>query len=130
MAAVPSPSDPNGTRVLYDAMGNLIWCGRFVYSYDAWNRLVQVNLGSLVEGPQGVAAGGPGTPGATDYLAFVGPLVQHDTYDALGRLMRTTHPHPDPTNFVGDVRVRRRVGMAGRQRALPAASHMIYASDA
>jgi len=35
--------DTDPTAFVYDAAGNLTSDGRYVYQYDAWNRLIQVN---------------------------------------------------------------------------------------
>jgi hypothetical protein len=67
----------------HDPAGNLIFDGTYVYQYDAWNRLVQVNK-ALVPNQQ---------PQSWDDL---GPLVKHFTYDGLGRLIRTVSPYPSP----------------------------------
>lgn len=56
---------------IYDDAGNLITDHRFVYQYDAWNRLIQVS--------QAV----PGIGG----VVHNGPLVRQYTYDGLGRLV-------------------------------------------
>ena len=61
----------------YDAAGNLRFDGTYVYQYDAWNRLVQVNQASW-----DAQAGAP----------VVGALVKRWVYDAFGRVVQTRSP--------------------------------------
>jgi hypothetical protein len=54
--------------VQYDAAGNLQFDGMYFYQYDAWNRLIQVNLGTRDSGGQVV----------------IGSLVKNWVFDGLG----------------------------------------------
>ncbi len=66
---------------VYDSNGNLLYDGRYLYDYDAFNRLIRVRDGTDV-----VITAGPGPlvePGPNN-----GTLEIHYIYDALGRLMR------------------------------------------
>jgi len=74
----------------YDAAGNLTFDGEYVYQYDAWGRLIQVNLG---------------TPSAGEPGYTVGLLVKGYSYDAWGRLSRIVSPFPAPGS--AQVRVER-----------------------
>ena len=71
---------------LHDKAGNLAFDGQYYYSYDAWNRLVQINKASL---PQ------PQPPPAQIGLdtVIIGDLVRHYTYDGLGRMIRAQYPY-------------------------------------
>ena len=84
MGAVPAPPPQ------HDAAGNLISDGKFIYHYDAWNRLIQVNRATVVE-VAGRAGGGEPAPPPTAMLA-AGDLVKQYVYDALGRLVETRTP--------------------------------------
>lgn len=76
---------------LYDPAGNLSFDGTYAYQYDAWNRLVQVNLAHL--GPVGESFMlGEGTPVPQNII--LDALIKHYTYDGLGRLVRTQSPYP------------------------------------
>ena len=78
-------STVTNTTTARDASGNLTCDGIYVYQYDAFNRLVQVNqLGNVTVQADGTLAGAPG------------PWVKHYTYDGLGRLIRTQSPWPWP----------------------------------
>lgn len=73
------------TSTARDGAGNLICDGIYVYQYDAFNRLVQVNdKGGVTVQTNGTLAG------------TAGPWVKHFTYDGLGRLIRTQSPWPWP----------------------------------
>lgn len=106
MAGIASPTDVNGDNIIkqlqrtnsaggsptseniaYDASGNLICDEHYVYYYDAFNRLVQVNQ----RGGATVSADGE----LND--SELGPWIRHYTYDALGRLIRTQSPYPEPS---------------------------------
>jgi YD repeat-containing protein len=83
--AVPSAA----TGMRYDRANNLIYDGTYIYQYDAWGRLAQVNLAD------GSPTGNPGTQdNPYDYLP-VGAMVKHYTYDGLGRLVRVQSPYPE-----------------------------------
>ncbi|MBY0309499.1 MAG: hypothetical protein K2Q09_12215, partial [Phycisphaerales bacterium] len=74
----------------HDGVGNLIYDGRFIYHYDAWNRLVQVNKAVVEMVDAGQGTGDP-EPDPQARLA-AGPLVKQYVYDALGRLVETRTP--------------------------------------
>ncbi|MDX2148507.1 MAG: hypothetical protein SFZ23_13395, partial [Planctomycetota bacterium] len=99
-------SPPLPTEMLHDKAGNLIFDGTYVYQYDAWNRLIQVNAAAYTPGSQPAAPGGP--PETLDVYAglIVGPLIKHYTYDGLGRLVRTQSPFPAPSNNTTPASVR------------------------
>ncbi|HYE01647.1 MAG TPA: hypothetical protein VD963_00285, partial [Phycisphaerales bacterium] len=77
------------TEVRHDAAGNVIFDGTYIYQYDAWNRLVQVNAGAIDVS----LAPTPGEPYSD--LRF-GAMLKHYTHDGLGRLVRTRSPFPNP----------------------------------
>jgi hypothetical protein len=86
--------------VLHDAAGNLAFDGTYVYQYDAWGRLVQVNAGAV----DPMISGAPGYP----YAGLVlGPMLKHYTYDGLGRLVRVQSPFPNAADDSGEVRSER-----------------------
>jgi YD repeat-containing protein len=72
------------TNFLRDGAGNVLCDGEYVYQYDAFGRLMRVNLigGAWVE--DGALKGD------------VGDWVKHYTYDGLGRLIRIQTPWPEP----------------------------------
>ncbi len=70
----PATGPPAGQPV-YDSAGNLLFDNTYLYQYDAWGRLIQVNKATR-NGSQIVP----------------GNLVRHYTYDGLGRLVRTEAP--------------------------------------
>jgi hypothetical protein len=90
-----TPPAPETVAPDHDAAGNLTCDGRYIYQYDAWSRLVQVNL--VAEPPPGSP---PGTPPEGDAVPgtaqLAGALVKHFTYDGLGRLVRVLSPYPEP----------------------------------
>jgi len=69
---------PTSTPIIHDIAGNIASDGIYYYQYDAWNRLVQVNLlGEAVIGSDGrVESGEPKD------------VVARYAYDGLGRLIR------------------------------------------
>jgi RHS repeat-associated protein len=69
---------PAATVFIHDPAGNLVWDGQFVYQYDGFNRLIQVNEA----GTDPLAPNGQVT--AANQL---GALVCRYTYDGLGRLI-------------------------------------------
>jgi len=80
-------SFPDGyTRTyLQDRNGNLITDGLFVYQYDAFNRLLQVNVpGSVVLDGDGRIVSG-----------LLGGLILRYKYDAFGRLIQKHLPLSD-----------------------------------
>lgn len=85
------PSNSSVTiKHIYDSAGNLVFDGNYRYSYDAWNRLVQINHASL-------ASSAPSNPTLDDVVT--GDVNRHFTYDGLGRLIRTQRPFSyDVTN--------------------------------
>ncbi|MFN7314809.1 MAG: hypothetical protein ACK5Q4_01765 [Phycisphaerae bacterium] len=74
------------TTFFHDDAGNLKFDGQYYYSYDAWNRIVQINKASLPQ-PQPP----PAELGIEDVI--IGDLVRHYTYDGLGRLIRSQFPY-------------------------------------
>jgi hypothetical protein len=76
---------------IHDAAGNLTFDGTFLYQYDAWNRLVQINQAVVnTQEP-------PSTNGTiSEALLMPGSLVRSFVYDAFGRLVRTVSPWPEP----------------------------------
>jgi len=92
----------NGQNVVHlnDPTGNLIFDGRYVYQYDAWNRLVEVNeANTLVYDPAN-----PATDDFDDDAKIhpagthqIGYLVVRFAYDGLGRLIWAQRPvDPEP----------------------------------
>ncbi|HOW73396.1 MAG TPA: thrombospondin type 3 repeat-containing protein [Phycisphaerae bacterium] len=87
-----SPGAPNANRTefVHDLAGNLVFDGTYVYQYDAWNRLVQVNL-------RGTLQCTPANPDTSDFTVAgqlapiqsraIGALVGCYVYDAVGRLI-------------------------------------------
>lgn len=73
-------------RAIYrDTAGNTIFDGAQLFQYDAFGHLTQISdAGTLSIGSRGDLTGTPG------------PWLKHFTYDALGRLIRTQVPWPDP----------------------------------
>jgi YD repeat-containing protein len=69
---------PTVTPFIHDPAGNLVWDGQYVYQYDAFNRLIQVNE----PGSDPIAPNGQVT--AANQL---GALICRYTYDGLGRLI-------------------------------------------
>ena len=89
-----------------DPAGNLVFDGTYVYQYDAWNRLVEVNhAGSLVydgSATDDFDADGKIHPNTNNNPVHeIGDLVVRFQYDGLGRLMLAQKPvsgsPPDPT---------------------------------
>ena len=84
-------TDGTNQPTLNDAAGNLVFDGIYVYQYDAWNRLIQVNL-------KGTLVYDPANPETDDFTAAgqilstsstkLGSLVAWYAYDALGRLIK------------------------------------------
>ncbi len=74
---------PTVTTFIHDPAGNLAFDGQYVYQYDGWNRLIQVNVvGELPPDWNGRVLG------ATE----LGALVCRYTYDGLGRLILKETP--------------------------------------
>jgi hypothetical protein len=92
----------------YDAAGNCTFDGSYFYQYDAWNRLVQINAPTQGQWlPEGAAAMVASSAGVNPAPLVPGALVKHFTYDALGRLIRTQSPWPNPSEPDGTVRTER-----------------------
>ena len=70
----PATGPPAG-QPIYDDAGNLVFDHTYLYQYDAWGRLIQVNEASW-----------------NGSIAVVGDLVRHYTYDGSGRLVRNEAP--------------------------------------
>jgi len=83
-----------GSQVfVHDLAGNLVYDGQYVYQYDAWNRLVQVNEdGRLWHGSFNAA----GQIAPSDPSVNIGPLVLQMVYDGLGRLVEVRRPASQP----------------------------------
>ncbi|HLP84363.1 MAG TPA: polymorphic toxin-type HINT domain-containing protein [Phycisphaerales bacterium] len=79
----PSGNTTTSVKHIFDAAGNLAFDGTYRYSYDAWNRLVQINEAVL-------PINAPAKPSLDDII--VGSVNRHFTYDGLGRLIRTQRP--------------------------------------
>jgi YD repeat-containing protein len=94
---VGTPTSSTTQQVHYDAGGNLLYDGTYIYQYDAWNRLIQVNR-ALSNTSLPITSTTP-----------IGVLVKHFTYDGVGRLIRTQSPYPSPdyTASTGDIRSER-----------------------
>ena len=86
----PNSVNPTVNDYLYDPAGNLVFDGTYVYRYDAWNRLIQVNQ-------KGTLRYTPTNPATNDFTATgqiapvqghtIGGVVGWCAYDALGRLI-------------------------------------------
>jgi hypothetical protein len=74
----------------YDGAGNLTWDGKYIYRYDAWNRLIQVDRGRLENGQ-----------------VIADKFIRAYVYDAFGRLARSYGPYPDPESSNGQLRTER-----------------------
>jgi len=79
---------------VHDPAGNLVCDGTYVYQYDAWNQLVQVNeRGDLEYDPDAPEdddfddAGRIAPNSANNPVHAIGTLVAQYAYDALGRLI-------------------------------------------
>jgi hypothetical protein len=84
---------PATTAYVVNAAGNQVFDGSYLYQYDAWNRLVQVNTKGLLSASSFDADGelleiDPVLGG----VPVIGPLVVRLTYDGLGRLITKTTP--------------------------------------
>jgi YD repeat-containing protein len=80
---------PTVTTFIHDPAGNLAFDGQYVYQYDGWNRLIQVNVvGELPPNWNGRVLG------ATE----IGALVCRYTYDGLGRLIFKETPVVEGAN--------------------------------
>jgi hypothetical protein len=97
VGATGPPTSSTTTQYQYDAAGNLLYDGTYIYQYDAWNRLVQINR----------AKTNTALPITENTLVDV--IVKHFTYDGMGRLIRTQSPYPSPEFLVqeGDIRSER-----------------------
>lgn len=78
----------NGTPIpnpayTYDPNGNLAYDEEYVYQYDAWNRLIQVNEEGTLP---------PAADGRITHANQLGALVCRYSYDGLGRLIRKETP--------------------------------------
>ncbi len=92
----PPPAPPD-KWVRRDATGNLISDGTYFYQYDAWDRLIQVNLVVQTAATPGAPAPGEPAPlpGENTFTIKPGLLVKHFSYDGLGRLVRAQSPWPN-----------------------------------
>ncbi|HYD00677.1 MAG TPA: hypothetical protein VEB22_05570 [Phycisphaerales bacterium] len=75
---------PVSAVVLRDALGRIVCDSLFYYHYDAWGRLVQVNVAKYSEGLGG-------TP---EWVSS--DVIRHLVYDGLGRLIRVQAPVTAP----------------------------------
>ncbi len=93
----PTSATSQEQWVRRDASGNVIYDGTYYYQYDAWNRLIQINLGIKTTTAPGTPAPGEPEPlpGELSFTVKPGLLVKHYSYDGLGRLIRTQSPWPD-----------------------------------
>jgi YD repeat-containing protein len=113
-----TPTNKFGFDIKHDAAGNLLADESYVYFYDGWNRLLQVNrrgtaafaeiepritIAGAGEPNAGVPTVSAPTPSATTPIhrrawalanngTGLGPWVVHYTYDGLGRLIRKQVP--------------------------------------
>lgn len=89
----------------YDVAGNMIFDGSYLYQYDAWDRVVQINVaqlsGSITPNPE------PPYPPPSFPPLTIGAMVKHFTYDGVGRLIRTESPYPNPSTTTGQLRTER-----------------------
>jgi len=74
----------------YDACGNMVFDGTYIYQYDAWNRLIQVRARGSVTQFDPVT----GAPSA----GVIGPWIVQYTYDGVGRQIRKLSPWPTVAN--------------------------------
>ena len=77
-------STTSTTAQISDANGNLIFDGDYVYQYDAWNRLVEVNAAGDLSANDFDAEGRIAPWPETDQM---GDLIYRFGYDGLGRLI-------------------------------------------
>jgi hypothetical protein len=94
---VATPTSDVTQTLQYDLAGNLLYDGIYIYQYDGWNRLVQINR-ALANTTLPITASTP-----------IGVMIKHFTYDGVGRLIRTQSPYPSPdyTANTGDIRSER-----------------------
>jgi len=78
--------EPATIDVIHDVAGNLVFDGDYVYQYDGWNRLVQVNLRGTLEISDG-SGGSSSAPVGQFTDGIIGDLIARFTYDGLGRLI-------------------------------------------
>lgn len=78
---------PAVVNVVHDPAGNLVFDGKYVYMYDAWNRLLSVNFA----GSMAIPSGRPDSGRITD-ASQLGAVVCWFSYDGLGRLLCKSTP--------------------------------------
>jgi YD repeat-containing protein len=94
---VGTPTSDLTPTLQHDLAGNLLYDGTYIYQYDGWNRLVQINR-ALANTTLPITAETP-----------IGVMIKHFTYDGVGRLIRTQSPYPTPeyAGSAGDIRSER-----------------------
>lgn len=74
-----NPPPAADTQTIYDQSGNLVFDGTYFYQYDAWGRLIQINLASLSSGNVNPLAPNPDpTPCPAQQFA-IGAMIKHFT---------------------------------------------------
>ena len=92
----PQSTAERAITPIYDGAGRLVFDGQYVYQYDHWGRLVQINEAD----PDPLSP--PQDP--LDAILSMGPMLKHFVYDGFGRLIRTTSPAPEPDSAPSMVR--------------------------
>jgi hypothetical protein len=77
-----------------ESAGNLRCDRIYFYQYDAWNRLVQINLAAANPNATNVEPSNEDPLPLHEEAFFPGALVKHFKYDGLGRLAETQSPYP------------------------------------
>ncbi len=117
-----SESTGDRTDFVYDTVGNLVDDGEYIYQYDAWNRLIQVNAHGEI--PPTYVDDGSGRPIKN---AVIGPVIAHYHYDGLGRLIRDDVDPDRPIDYYYDGV--RRIQEVKIENGRPRAREYIYGPD-